>query len=271
MSGRVDAAIARFTPAAIASLQSQGNDSERPLFVVGMPRSGTTLVEQILASHESVHGAGELTFWQAAASTLQVAERTADRRPADGPGAAERLADIARDYLDHVRSLGGTAARVIDKMPANFLHLGLIHSAFPRARIIHLRRDPRDTCLSIYFQHFAAIHPYATDLADLAHYYGEYARLMAHWRRVLPAETLLEVPYEQLIADQEHWSRRIVAFVGLPWNPSCLEFHATPRVVITMSKWQVRQKIHSASAGRWRHYEPFLGPLRDLMNLPGVT
>jgi tetratricopeptide (TPR) repeat protein len=271
MSRRVDATIATFTRAGIASLQSHASDSERPLFVVGMPRSGTSLVEQILASHEAVHGAGELTFWQAAAASLKAAERTADGQPADGRSAAERLADIARDYLDRVTALGGGAARVVDKMPANFLHLGLIHAAFPRARIIHLRRDPRDTCLSIYFQHFAAIHPYATDLADLAHYYGEYARLMAHWRRVLPPETLLEVSYEQLIADPESWSRRLVAFVGLPWDPRCLEFHATRRVVITMSKWQVRQKIHSTSAGRWRHYEPFLGPLRDLMTLPGVT
>jgi tetratricopeptide (TPR) repeat protein len=256
MSQRVDALIAAFTPAAIAGLQSHALDSERPLFVVGMPRSGTSLVEQILASHAAVHGAGELTFWQAAAAS---------------PHAALRLADIAHDYLRRVTSLGGLASRVVDKMPANFLHLGLIHAAFPRARIIHLRRDPRDTCLSIYFQHFSTIHPYANDLSDLAHYYGEYARLMTHWRSVLPPETLLEVPYEQLIADPESWSRRTVAFAGLPWDPRCLEFHATPRVVITMSKWQVRQKIHSASAGRWRHYEPFLGPLQDLLNLPGVT
>ncbi len=262
---RVDATIARFTAEAIQAMQSEGLDSERPLFVVGMPRSGTSLVEQILASHESIHGAGELTYWQAAAGEPNSAARAAP------PNDTQRLAELARGYLERLTSVAPTAARVVDKMPANFLHLGLLHAAFPRARIIHLRRDPRDTCLSIYFQHFSAMHPYANDLGDLAHYYREYARLMAHWRRVLPPATLLEVPYEELIADQEHWSRRLVAFAGLPWDPRCLDFHTTPRVVITTSKWQVRQKIHASSVARWRHYAPFLGPLQELMDPAGVT
>jgi hypothetical protein len=128
-----------------------------------------------------------------------------------------------------------------------------------------MRRDPIDTCLSIYFQNFFNIGPDANDLDHLAHYYGQYERITAHWRKILPPSTLLEVPYEGLIQDQEGWSRRMVEFIGLPWDPACLEFHRTERVVLTASKWQVRQKIHAASAGRFRNYEQFLGPLRGLM------
>jgi hypothetical protein len=165
-------------------------------------------------------------------------------------------------------SLGNGSLRVIDKMPANFLYAGLIHAVFPNARIIHMQRHPLDTCLSIYFQNFFNIGAYANDLDNLAHYYREYLRLTAHWRATLPASALLEVPYEALIEDQEGWTRRMLDFVGLPWNPKCLEFHATDRVVITASKWQVRQKINTASAGRWRNYEKYVGPLQGLMNLP---
>jgi hypothetical protein len=153
---------------------------------------------------------------------------------------------------------------VVDKMPSNFMHLGLIHAALPGARIIHMRRHPIDTCLSVYFQTFSTTHPYANDLDTLAHYYGEYVRMMRHWRAVLPATTLLEVPYEGLVADQEGWTRRMLDFAGLPWDPNCLDFHQTDRVVITTSKWQVRQKMHAASAGRWRNYAAHVGPLRGL-------
>jgi hypothetical protein len=162
----------------------------------------------------------------------------------------------------------GGAERITDKMPANFLYAGLIHAVFPRARIIHMRRHPLDTCLSVYFQNFFNVSPYANDLGDLAHYYGEYLRIMAHWRNVLPEHALLEVPYEGLVEDAEGWTRRILEFVGLPWDPRCLEFHQTDRVVITASKWQVRQKMTATSVGRWHHYEKYLEPLRHLM--PGV-
>jgi hypothetical protein len=129
-------------------------------------------------------------------------------------------------------------------------------------RIIHMQRHPLDTCLSIYFQNFFGMGPYANDLGNLAHYYGQYVRVMDHWRAVLPTAALLEVPDEALIEDQEGWSRKMVEFIQLPWDPKCLDFHQTERAVITASKWQVRQKIHSASAGRWRNYEQFVGPLR---------
>jgi hypothetical protein len=153
----------------------------------------------------------------------------------------------------------------VDKMPLNFMSVGLIAAAFPQARIIHLKRHPIDTCLSIYFQYFAYLHPYANELDNLAHYYGEYVRLTDHWRASLPATTLLEIPYEALIEDQEGWTRRMLDFIGLSWDPKCLDFHQTERTVITLSKWQVRQKIHASSAGRWTNYEKFIGPLRRLM------
>jgi hypothetical protein len=171
---------------------------------------------------------------------------------------------MAADYLRRLTRTSGGAQRVIDKMPANFMYAGLIHAALPRARIIHMRRHPIDTCLSIYFQQFFNMGPYANDLNDLAHYYGEYVRVTDHWRAVLPAAALLEVPYEALIQDQEGWTRRMLDFIGLAWDPRCLDFHQTERVVITASKWQVRQKVYATSAGRWRNYEKFLGPLQRL-------
>ena len=234
--------------------------SDRPVFIIGMPRSGTSLVEQILASHPQTFGAGEVSFWEQAFSTLAPS--------GDEAGTTERgaavLASLARDYLARVGAQAGTAARITDKMPANFLYAGLIHAALPHARIIHMQRHPLDTCLSIYFQNFFNVSPFAHDLSNLAHYYGEYQRIMAHWREVLPASALLEVPYEGLVADAEGWTRRMLDFIGLPWDPKCLDFHQTERVVITASKWQVRQQINARSVGRWRHYEKHLAPLQHL-------
>jgi hypothetical protein len=171
---------------------------------------------------------------------------------------------LAAQYQELVDSKAPGAERVVDKMPENYLNLGLIHAALPKARIIHLQRHPLDTCLSIYFQDFEATYSYANDLADLAHCYGEYLRVMAHWRTVLPVGTMLEVPYEALVAAPEEWSRKIVAFLGIEWDQACLDFHRTKRTVITASKWQVRQKMSSRSVQRWRNYEPHLGPLRSL-------
>jgi tetratricopeptide (TPR) repeat protein len=224
-------------------LNVTSDDSQQPVFIVGMPRSGTSLAEQILSSHASVFGAGEVAFWDKA---------------------DPRNAQLAQDYLKRVREHPADALRITDKMPANFLYLGLIHAVFPRARIIHMRRHPLDTCLSVYFQSFFNVSPYANDLSHLAHYYGQYLRIMEHWRRVLPADTLLEVQYEELVQDTESWARRMVDFVGLPWDPSCLEFHRTERAVITASKWQVRQKINTGSVGRWRKYARYLAPLQPL-------
>ena len=227
-----------------------GVASSLPVFIVGMPRSGTSLVEQILASHPAVFGAGELSFWNAAV----------------GPaGDAAAVARLGRDYLALLRGLAADAIRVADKMPENFRHLGLIHAALPAARIIHVSRNPIDTCLSIYFKDFRASLPYATDLDDLAHQYRLYRQLMQHWRGLLPREAILEVSYEALVAEPDSWSRRLVEFLGLPWDARCLEFAATRRSVVTASKWQVRQQINAASVGRWRNYASHLGPLLPLL------
>ncbi len=233
------------------------NPSLRPIFILGMPRSGTSLAEQILASHPAVFGAGELRFWTGAQARVASADLHAD--DVDGV-----LAELADEYLRLLDGLSVDAARVIDKMPGNFLLIGLIRAVFPNARIVHMRRSPIDTCLSIYFNNFQQAHTYTNDLEDLAHYYGEYLRVMDHWRSILPPEALLDVPYEGLVEGQEEWSRKMIAFIGLPWDAACLEFHRTSRSVHTFSRWQVRQKITKASVERWRNYAQFLGPLLPL-------
>jgi tetratricopeptide (TPR) repeat protein len=240
------------------------NASALPVIVVGMPRSGTTLVEQIIASHPLAFGAGELPYWSDAAAKVQASALHADTN-------GSITGKLADDYLRVLASAAAQAPieRVVDKMPVNFLWLGLIHAALPNARIIHLQRNPLDTCLSIYFQHFESAYSYANDLEDLAHAYSEYLRVMDHWRASLPAGTMLEVPYEALVADQHGWTRRMLEFIGLPWDARCIEFHQTSRTVITTSRWQVRQKISATSVGRWRHYERFLGPLLGLLQ-PGA-
>ncbi len=260
LSRAMDACVATLpapTPTALPSPTPSPPAAMRPVFIVGMLRSGTSLAEQILASHRQVFGAGELIDWSRAAQRWQAALQRGD-------AGEELLQTLAREYRQRLDALAPGVPRVLDKMPSNFQHLGLIHRALPEARIIHMRRDPVDTCLSIYCQHFEATHSYATDLGDLAHAYGEYQRLMRHWRQVLPPQALLEVPYEALVEDQEGWSRRMLAFIGLEWDPRCLEFQLTERGVITASRWQVRQRINRGSIGRWRHYQAFLAPLQAL-------
>ncbi|MBI1887165.1 MAG: tetratricopeptide repeat protein [Nitrosomonadales bacterium] len=240
--------------------QDGASASLRPLFIVGMPRSGTSLTEQILASHPDVFGAGELHFWgqQGYAHLSSMAFRHRD---------SKLIEDIASQYEAELQRHSASALRVVDKAPGNFLYLGLIHMVFPQARILHTQRNPIDTCLSNFFQNFKMQHTHANDLEDLAFYYREYRRLMAHWRAVLPPEVFLDVPYEALVEDQEGWSRRIIEFTGLEWNESCLNFHETERKVGTPSNWQVRQKIYKSSKERWRNYEKFVGPLLPLLEL----
>jgi tetratricopeptide (TPR) repeat protein len=236
----------------------------RPIFIVGMPRSGTSLAEQILASHPAVFGAGELRFWKSA--SLKSNSATLENGPS-----AELSAQLAHEYLRQIASLAPRHSFVVDKMPANFMHLGMIHAALPDARIIHMRRNPVDTCLSIYFQNFHIAHTYSNDLDDLAHYYEEYRRLMRHWQATLPRDAILEVPYEALVDDPAAWSRKVVDFAGLDWDDACLDFHQTHRSVSTFSKWQVRQKITRSSVERWRNYEPFVGPLLRLSSVGAVA
>jgi tetratricopeptide (TPR) repeat protein len=255
----VDDLIRVYTPETLARARAGASDSSRPVFVVGMPRSGTSLVEQILASHPTANGAGELNFWTVVMRKYEGAIR--QEVPAEG-----LRRKLATDYLRVLEGHSADALRVVDKAPVNADYLGLINAVFPNARIIYLRRDPIDTCLSCYFQQFPPAMNYTMDLSDLAHYYREHRRLAAHWRAVLPPEVLLEVPYADLVADQETWTRRILEFVGLPWDERCLEFHKTARAVTTASTWQVRQKIYKSSVERWRNYEKFIGPLLSLRN-----
>ena len=250
--------IARCDAQFVARAHAGASESDRPVFVIGMPRSGTSLAEQILASHPQVFGAGEIRFWE----RLLGPAAGWDGEDAQGQAVRER---VAANYLERLGARAGAVRRVIDKLPGNFLYAGAIHTLFPRARFIHMQRHPLDTCVSVYFQNFFNTTPFAHDLEDLGHYYAQYLRLMAHWRRVLPAETLLEVPYESLVEDAEVWTRRMLEFIGLEFDPRCLEFHRTERVVITASKWQVRQQISAASVGRWRHYEKYLAALQPLL------
>lgn len=241
------------------ALQAARHASEQPVFVVGMPRSGTTLIERILGAHPQAAGAGELRFWNQAAKQHQKAVM-------DGSFAPASLRALAETYLAELDRLAPGAARVVDKMPQNFMHLGLMHAAFLRARVIHVRRHPVDTCLSIYFQWFVETHAYAYDLNDLVACYQLYQALMDGWRAWLPADRFLEVPYEALVAHPEDWTRRMLAFVGLPWDDACLDFHRQDGSVQTASRWQVRQPLYRTSTERWRRYEPWLGPLRALLD-----
>jgi tetratricopeptide (TPR) repeat protein len=233
------------------------SDSMTPIFVVGMPRSGTSLVEQIIASHPAAKGAGELGFWSRALHEYKAAVR----QGLLDQSTRKKLADA---YLLALQARCGDSLRIVDKTPLNSDNLGIIHSVFPNARIIYMQRDPIDTCLSCYFQKFSAEMDFAMDLTDLAHFYGEHQRLMAHWRAVLPPGTILDVPYAELVARQELWTRRILEYLGLGWNEQCLDFHETSRLVATASFWQVRQPIFENSVARWRNYEKFIAPLLPL-------
>jgi tetratricopeptide (TPR) repeat protein len=254
----IDRRIAGCTPDFFAANARFGSDCATPVLILGMPRSGTTLVEQILSSHPQVAAAGELMFWQEHAAAL------ADSGAGDP--APSSLGDLAAQYLSDLRRVSPDAVRVIDKMPFNFLHLGLIHSACRNAFIIHCRRNPIDTCLSIYFTRFATRQEFAYDRGDLVFYYQQYARLMKHWREVLPAARFLDVDYEDLITNSEEVSRRLIAFIGLDWDEACQRPQDNPRVVKTASSWQARQPIYETSVERWRHYEPWLGELRLLLS-----
>ena len=251
------AAIAAAFPVEIFNrFPGAGSRAAAPIFVVGMPRSGTTLIEQILASHPAIHGAGELhALPEAAAEMGGVPDCVADLT-------AEALARLGDDYLARVGPPPAGKTRVVDKLPANFLNLGLIRLALPRAQIIHSRRDPVDTCLSCYSKSFNASNlPYAYDQSELGRYYRDYSALMAHWRAILPASQFLEVEYEAVVDDIEREARRMIAFLGLPWDEGCLEFHRTKRPVRTASVNQVRKPIYRGSIGRWRAHAARLGPL----------
>jgi tetratricopeptide (TPR) repeat protein len=262
----VDRLMAVFTPTYFERVRGLGLDTEVPVFVVGMPRSGSSLVEQILSHHPDVAGVGELRDLPRLAASLSRRLGAAEPYPEcvsrlDGATARQ----LAEGYLARVQGLAGAARRITDKMLENFLHLGLIATLFPRARVIHCRRDPLDTCVSCFCQMFRSLN-FTWDLGDLGHYHRQYERLMAHWRAALPLP-VLDVVYEELVAEPEGGSRRLVEFCDLPWDERCLRFHENPRPVRTVSKLQVRRPVYSSSVGRWRRYAAHLGPLRKALGL----
>ena len=250
----VDRMIARCTPEWIAQASKSGSADATPILILGMPRSGTTLVEQIVSNHPEVAAGGELYFWmQHGAAWL--------RSEAD----PSFLATVATEYLKLLRAIAPRAVRVTDKMPFNFLWAGLIHTAFPRATILHCRRAPVDTALSIHQTHFHPGLAFPTGGEDLVDYFRGYQRLVNHWREVLPADRFIEVEYEELTRAPEPEIRRIIAACGLAWDDACLRPETNPRAVRTPSRWQARQPINRNSVARWRRYEPWLGPLRALV------
>ncbi len=253
---------ATFTAGLVAEKSGHGDPSAVPIFVLGMPRSGTTLVEQILASHPGVHGAGELKLLNDVVDTVRGPDGNRVAYPDFVPALElPAIRQIGARYLAELRALAPAAAHVTDKMPANFFFAGLIHLALPNAPIIHTVRDPVDTCLSCFSKLFSAEQNHTYDLAELGRYYRRYDGLMAHWRRVLPQGRILDVRYEDVVADLEGQARRIVAHCGLSWDARCLAFHRTERPVRTASATQVRQPIYASAVGRWRVHEDDLGPL----------
>jgi Sulfotransferase family len=253
----VDRLLHRYTPGFFAANREFGTDDETPLLIVGMPRSGTTLVEQILSRHPQIGGGGEQGFWVRRASGYGIMESTY-LTPAAGRA-------LAQQYLSLLRSVASSSPRVTDKLPFNVLYLGVIHLLLPNARIIQCRRHPVDTCLSIYFTRFTQALSFVSDKGDLAVAYRQYARLMDHWRQVLPPERLFEIDYERLVAEPEAVTRQLIAFTGLAWDDRCLRPEHNPLPVMTASLWQARQPVYATSVERWRRYEPWLGELRQLM------
>lgn len=257
-----------FTSEFFAGLSPIRSSARTPIFVVGMPRSGTTLTEQILSSHAEVFGAGELGLLSHLSRLMQRVIGNGKPYPFCVDGFTGHLREeAARFYLHGLDQHDVDHAYVVDKMPHNFMHIGLIHMIFPMAKIIHIRRDPRDTALSSYQQNFKAKHGglgYAFDLEKIAHEINSYHEMMEHWRKVLPGR-MLEITYEELVADQETVSRDMLEFVGLVWDAKVTNFYETKRAVRTASVAQVRQKIYSSSKQKWRNYESHLGPLLETL------
>jgi len=254
-----------FTPQRLRSLSRATHGSRRPVFIVGMPRSGTSLVEQILASHGDVFGAGELRLLGDVARSLAPVDSSAD---AAFPRCLESLPPeqierLGSRYLDGIAGLDATARYVTDKMPLNFLMLGFIELLLPACRVIQCTRDPRDTCLSCYFTDFGLGNEFSFSLSHLASYYRDYQRLMTHWRQAL-ALPMLEIRYEDLVADTEGQIHRMLEFLELPWGPRCLDFHQSRRYVATASREQVHRPIYVSSVGRWTNYRRHITELLSL-------
>ncbi len=257
-----------FTFEYMRSKAGSGNPSQVPVFILGMPRSGTSLVEQILASHPKIFGAGERGDFEKGAMN----SCTPHGGGLTNPDWIREFSDpelrhLGAAYVESITRTAPDAERVTDKLPGNFRFIGLIHLALPNARIIHVRRHPLDTCISCFSKLFSGELPYTYKLEELGRYYCAYERLMAHWRAVLPVGVLLEVDYEAVVADLEGQAKRLLAYCGLDWDENCLAFHLAQRPVRTASAVQVRQPVYQNSVGRWRYYRELLTPLLDAMEL----
>ena len=250
--------IETFNKACLKGRADKGSTTEAPIFITGLPRSGTTLIEQILASHSAVHGAGERPeLLRLVRGIDQFPEAAKELGP-------DKLALLGKTYIEEMRRLAPKAAHVADKLPHNFRHIGLIHLALPKAKILHCVRNPIDTCLSCYKTLFDGELNFAYDLDELGQYYKLYERLMNHWRAMLPGQ-VLDVSYEELVANQEFLSRQILDFCELPWETSCLNFYRTDRRIQTPSMVQVRQPIYTEAVRRWRKYEHRITPLIETL------
>ena len=269
----ISSKIRHMTRRRMQSLPRAIHDDRRPVFIVGMPRSGTSLVEQILASHPAVFGAGELNALARIARGVQFPDWAEGSHYPEALDALSlrRAGQLASEYLSAISALDTTAAYVTDKLPDNFLHLDLIELLFPQCKIIHCVRDPLDTSLSCYFTNFSGGHAFKHKLSDLGAYHADYRRLMEHWGQVLSLP-ILEVRYEDVVLDTEAQARRMLEFLGLPWDERCLKFYENARHVKTASDDQVRRPIYASSIGRWKHYEPHLSELIAAVNrLPGAA
>jgi Sulfotransferase family len=260
-SGLVDRLIETYSENYFQEKTVYGSDSDLPVFIVGMPRSGTTLVEQIVSSHPQVYGAGELSFLE------NIERKIADQFEASNPYPEcmtlcnnSTVNNFSVAYLKKSGSYSHDAKRITDKMPDNFLRVGLIKSLFPNSHIIHCQRNAMDTCTSIFLNHFVRGIDYAFDLTELGQYYLDYERLMAHWRSLFPSE-IFEVKYEALVMNQESVSRQLIDYLGLEWDDRCLEFYKNKRAVRTASNLQVRKPMYNNSINRWQRYEEQLKPL----------
>lgn len=248
----------------LARHREAGIDDPTPIFIVGMPRSGTTLVEQILTRHDQVYGAGECYLLHDLVSARSSRQPEASYPDSLLDCEDDVLNRLAAEYVAGLRKVGGSMARITDKMPQNFLYLGLIGLVLPKAHIVHCRRDPLDTALSIFFHPFPPGHDYAYDLVEIGHYYRLYDRLMAHWHALLPGR-IHDIQYERLITQQEAETQRLLTFCGLDWQASCLEPHKGHSTVQTLSVAQVREAVHDRSVRRWEHYRAWIGPLLEVL------
>jgi tetratricopeptide (TPR) repeat protein len=265
-----DALQNTFTPAWLARA-APGHDDPSPIFVVGQPRTGTTLIERIITSHSDVHSAGELQQFGLAVRRI-VDIPSVERLSADIVRAAAAIEpkELGAAYIERVASLRGTLPRFVDKLPVNFMYLPLIATALPRAKIVHLVRDPIDSCFACFKQLFADAYLHSYDLTEMARHYVRYRRLMDHWRALLPGR-FIDVVYEDVVADFEPQARRLIAHLDLPWQDACLDFHRQSGAVTTASAVQVREPVHTRSVARWRRYEDDLAPMIDVLRHSGIV